>query len=319
MAICREYPLSAFAERMPVVIDVFICCASFEERSLSIPMELPPDRVRTALVVSNENMDNEKSIEALQAHFRDRYCSVRTKVDNPIKTADALYGELMKHVASATQIVVDITAFTHEQLLILLALLRAILLDFDRHVTLVYSGADAYMLGGKEWLSAGVEDVRTVLGYPGAMIPSQSVHLVILVGFELERALRIVDEYEPAQVSLGYSLPNDSVSDKLGNRNRDFHRRLAATLGRVREFTFSSCDAISTQHAIIDQVKLFPGYSSVVAPLNTKVSTVGCALAAWQDPSLQLCYAEAKHYNTKGYSRPGNSFYVVEFKSKEGL
>jgi hypothetical protein len=46
--------------------------------------------------------------------------------------------------------------------------------------------------------------------------------------------------------------------------------------------------------------------------MNTKISTVGCALAAWEDRAIQLCYAQATRYNYAHYSTPGDTCYVFD-------
>lgn len=42
----------------------------------------------------------------------------------------------------------------------------------------------------------------------------------------------------------------------------------------------------------------------VVAPMNSKISTLGAALAARVNPDIQLCYAPAVTYNFENYSKP---------------
>ncbi|MDP2644327.1 MAG: hypothetical protein Q8P24_05265, partial [Desulfobacterales bacterium] len=46
-----------------------------------------------------------------------------------------------------------------------------------------------------------------------------------------------------------------------------------------------------------------PGRQDVtVAPMNTKLSTVGAALASFENSEIQVCYAQADYYNYHGYS-----------------
>ena len=51
------------------------------------------------------------------------------------------------------------------------------------------------------------------------------------------------------------------------------------------------------------------GHNALIAPMNTKISTVGAALLAMEDDTIQLCYATAHQYNEKGYSTPGQECY----------
>lgn len=310
MATAIERPLREFRSTVTGFMDVFICCASFEARCLSIAEQIDPACVGAVLLAHNDGMLSGNGVKICE-RFGDKVKLVAFRIDEPIQTADVLRQALECAISSPeATVVADITTFTHEQLLILLGLLRAG--RRGKRLILAYSGAAEYMVGTEKWLSHGIREIRSVLGYPGVLLPSRNVHLVVLVGFELERAERLVEEYEPATISLGYARPADSILASMSETNQKFHSQLAGRLENVHHFTFSCRDAVATRDAIVAQVAKFPGYSAVVAPMNTKVSTVGAALASSQDPSIQLCYAEAKRYNLEGYSRPGDSFYLVD-------
>jgi hypothetical protein len=47
--------------------------------------------------------------------------------------------------------------------------------------------------------------------------------------------------------------------------------------------------------------------------MNTKISTIGSALAALEEEAIQLCYAQPLQYNYKSYSTPGNTCYLLDF------
>ena len=306
-----ERPLTEFHSVVPDFIDVFMCCASFEARCLSIAQQIEPDSVGVAIVAENEDVEAVgKHAAELHARYGAKAKRVAIRSDNPLYTADQLSAGLTDVQGRGDGLfVVDVSTFTHEHLLQLLALLRS--KRRGRSVIIVYTGAAEYMLGEDKWLSHGIGEVRSVLGYPGVLPPSRSLHLVVLVGFELERAHRLVDVYAPEVVSLGYATEGESLSRQHFERNVQFHRDLSGRLANVHEFTFSCRDVVATERAIAQQVAKFPGHSAVVAPLNTKVSTIGAAMAAFADPSIQLCYAAADRYNYKGYSSPGDTFYVV--------
>ncbi|MFN7970783.1 MAG: hypothetical protein U0166_00275 [Acidobacteriota bacterium] len=308
-----EQPLSELRASLPGFIDVFVCCASYEERCLSIATNLDPGRVGAVLMAHNRQTLGQHGVR-LRDMFATRLRLLATSTREPIQTADALRDGLDAAAPRDDAVfLVDITTFTHEQLLILLALLKE--KQRGSRLILVYSGASEYMVGDEKeqrWLSHGIRDIRSVLGYPGVLHPSADIHLIVLVGFELQRAQRLVEAYEPATISLGYALPQDSLSHSLSETNQKFHRELAGLLGNVHSFTFSCRDSVATRESIAGQIKKFPGQSVVLAPLNTKVSTVGAALAAMDNPDIQLCYAEAKRYNEEGYSRPGAHFYFVD-------
>ena len=63
-----------------------------------------------------------------------------------------------------------------------------------------YIGAKEYSVNEKneddKWLSKGIKEIRTVIGYPGFSDPTKDNHLLILFGFESDRTKRLINEFE---------------------------------------------------------------------------------------------------------------------------
>jgi hypothetical protein len=199
-------------------------------------------------------------------------------------------------------------------LLILLSLLR-IRLKKEDSILFTYASAADYSIGQEnqeKWLSKGIKQIRSVLGYPGDPMPSRKFHLLVLAGFEHERAAKLIDTYESAIVSVGFGDEEHSITHEHYENNVAFHKMLCDLYSKVETFTFSLTDPIQTKQAIQAQLQKKPGYNVVVAALNNKISTIGAALAAFDDPDIQLCYAQANHYNYDSYSQPGEEFYIFD-------
>lgn len=310
-----KIPLDELRQSIPGNIDLFICCASFEERSQSLARAVGPDRVDRAIIFVNEDYATpaSKNISKLKELYHANHEIVPIRTDDPLLAADGFSNVLSESsLRSSSTIFVDITTFTHEQLLILIRLLRE---APNRHRVLAgYTGANQYAIDlpdDQKWLSQGVDDIRSVLGYPGNLAPSKKLHLIVLAGFESERAAKLIEAYDPAVISLGLGERVASISDTHFKTNAVFHMRLlelaqtmSTVVGKVEQFQFSCVDPRNTQRTIIEQAKKFPEYNTVVAPMNTKISTLGTALAAFEEESLQVCYAHPLAYNTDKYSSP---------------
>ena len=212
---------------------------------------------------------------------------------------------------------VDITTFTHEALLILVRLLQSRVRQ--KPVTLLYAPADEYSIGlpsAEKWLSKGITDIRSVLGYPGSSRPSWKSHLIVLVGYEGDRAERLLDEFQPHVISLGFGEAGSATAIQHEQANRDVFAKLANKVSRYSEFEFSCTDIAAVERAVSAQSLLFPDCNVVIAPMNSKLSTVGVAGAAFRNEDIQLCYASASQYNTEGYSRPGKTCVVSVLPGK---
>lgn len=301
-------------------VDAFLCCASFERRGLSLAESLGWDRIPLAFVGLNSirSAELQTNVDVVLQELGQRCKFVSMSRSDPVATADAWTTALREVGGDGPRTwLVDVTTFTHEALLILLAVLRSRSVRRDRYL-LGYVSASDYdpaNAGAEKWLSKGVEDVRTVLGYPGAVVPSRKTHLLILTGFEHERASRLIQVFEPNRVSLGYGSPGTETDAKHAAANArfcDLATEMAARYALVEKFEFPCNDPWRVRDALLAQRQRFGEYNAVIAPMNTKLSTVGCAMAAWHDPSIQLCYAQASQYNYAHYSLPGAHFYLAE-------
>ena len=299
-------------------IDVFICCGSFEDRSVTIAEHINPNVINHVLVA--ENRDNIKWVGKNSDYLRKRFGSksIRVELDTsaPFRGADNFMKALAQIASEKSQsYLVDISTFTRESLLILLCILRLKLKSTDS-ITCVYVGANRYSLdasGEKTWLTRGVRQIRSILGYPGEMLPSRRTHLIVLLGFETERAATLITNYEPAVLSVGIGSKEQSITQEHYDLNVMFYSQVTALYGdSVRGFSFAPDSHLSTKKSIEDQIQKVGDYNVVVAPMNTKISTVGSALLALELEGVQLCYAQAELYNFENYSKPQEYYYAFQ-------
>ena len=316
----KRIPLASLRNALESPVDLFISCASFEERCKSVTNHLDRSVVRKAIVAENKKLANHVSANAdyLRHLFEGRCIGAEIDLTEPLASADNLAKALVEaELPGGARCIVDITTFTHEVLLILLRLL-SLTLSEDAQAWFVYTGASDYSVGSPpdaKWLSKGISEVRTVLGYPGRFLPSRRTHLVVLVGYEHERASELIACLEPSSLSLGYGRPGTATAPKHQEANVLFHHLVkssAVTCPNVRDFEFSCCDPWDACQAIVSEAKVAGSANVVVAPMNTKISTIGSALATLRNKDIQLCYARALQYNYTGYSQPGDSCYLFQ-------
>lgn len=308
-----QVTLSELPSALSHNVDVFICSASYEERCKSIPDALATHpRIGKRLVCFNQK--SSATVASNSKYLLDVLGSRAQKVPldkkSPLATADSLQRALSHAGGDDHDLsyLVDITTFTHEALLILLRLLQARVKR--QTVVLAYAPAEEYSVGlppEEKWLSKGITDIRSVLGYPGDSKPSRKSHLIVLVGFESDRAERLLDEYQPHVISLGFGQDGTATASQHQPLNRLAFGQLANKVSKYSEFEFSCVDTEAAEDAIATQAARFPNCNVIIAPMNTKLSTVGVAGAAFRNDEIQLCYASASQYNIEGYSRPGNT------------
>ena len=299
-------------------VDLFICSASFERRCVSIAEHLDGTRIGHVLIAHNQRFRDvvDANLRFLQERFVGKESTLVVDSADPVLTATNVVEAIREQRGkSAQRILVDITAFTHETLLILFRVCNQ---EFDEAsvVDFLYAPASEYSIGddpGDKWLSKGISEVRSVMGYPGGFAPSRDTHLIVLAGFEDYRALSLIQELEPSLVSIGYGDRSEVGTGPHQVTNERNVERIRSVLGSVEAFVFSGYDALSAEETIRKMVRGHDQYNTILAPMNTKISTLGAARVALRDESIQICYAQADIYNYRNYSRPGDDYYEQRF------
>ena len=306
-------------------IDVFICSASFEDRCKSITDNLGGVSLTRSIVAYNEHYlplvkENLHYLSDRLATKTANNSNFQLAVDSsrPIRTADHIAQTVGDSVENKPQrFVIDTTTFTREILLILVRFLKKSL-DPSDSVEFLYASAKEYSVGDVDqhkWLSKGIREVRSVLGYPGDLLPSRRNHLIILVGFEDERALSLIRECEPARISLGIGDKSEVGTDPHQNTNEQRLARLKSFLGEsASEFIFKGFNVGATRQILLQEVNRFPELNTIIAPMNTKISTLAAAAVALENEDVQICYAQANMYNYSRYSVPDKDFYLFRLR-----
>lgn len=299
-------------------IDLLICSSGFEDRSVALSTSLNVSNIKDAIIFHiDENYS--KSLENYQKIKN--HISFLNKIEfpknNSIETFDIIYNSIYQFIEDnfvndKLNVIVDVTTFTREVLLILIKILSFEHISNKLNISLVYTPAESYPC---EWLTKGVREIRSIFGYSGMNYPSKKLLLVVLNGFETERTEEILNTFEANKILLGKPSKIESINGKLNDiSNQKFEYikgKYSSSL--LAEFEFSCLEINKT----IDELeKIIQNYSSeyniIISPLNNKVSTLACAIVAIKNEDIQICYASANQYNINAYSK--ESDYFLNFK-----
>lgn len=308
----REITREALSEQMPGPL-ALISCLSFEDRSLSVAEALASPDLRRWLIIVNEDIETDitairEKAEALASGAGVMIEYLRASKRNPLLLADAFVG-LADQVAHDQRVrwVADITTMTHEMLLMLVAAADEIVGPW-RDLQLVYNVADAYSGDDspeQKWISRGIHQVRSIVGYPGEWSPGEQTKLVALPGFDSERMRRMVEEIEPDQLMVGIAIPGGERHVWSVEKNRGIARQLLQTR-KGTTFDYPALDPLGAVDAVIDVLRDSTG-NILLAPLNSKISTAALGVLVRLKPEWQICYAPAFIYNLN-YATPSDCF-----------
>lgn len=298
--------------------DILICSASFENRCLAVASSINKDMIDTALVCRyQDNMQqSEVNYNKLLDTLNGKATSVPLKRESPLSIYDTLYDVILERRPKS--ILLDISTFTRETILITLMLFKQDAFR-DINVTLSYVPADIYSackeVGVNEiWLSKGVSEIRTVLGYSGSYTSLKKTLLIVLVGFEKERAEILINSFEADKLYLGCVPPQESHSEELSAINKENFNRLVNIVGECYTFEFS-CRYLQQTFEVLKEIieDNKENYNIIISPMNNKLSTLAVANVAFEYPEVQVCYALTNQYNTEAYSLPADKIILLNF------
>lgn len=303
--------LNEIGNKLPQ-IDLFIGAVSFEERCFAFIDHIDSSQFSTIWFTYNEN-EKEFYSENLSKAKNISSELIEFSTDDSLVTGKNLL-EKFSNLESNINILIDISTFTHEGLLILIKFISLFKLKF-RNIYSVYVGAKSYSVNEQDdnkWLSKGTKTIRSVLGYPGVMNPSQKNHLLILFGFEIERTERIIEEFEFEKVSIGVGPEKDSISSTHYDLNRKRHIDLLNKYNIAETFEISLTDPFQAATVINKQISKYPNFNIVITPLSNKMSTLAVALVALKNPKIQIAYVRPHEYNFQGYSEAADECFFLQ-------
>lgn len=317
--------LSTLCKEVNKPIDVFIGFCSFDPRCLSVISNIDIDLIKTAIIYVNEEMPEEtiRNLNTFHSLLNDKIREEKVKVFNPIQFTDSVLKTLAESIDQnkTPQLFVDITSFTHEGLMIIYAILKE--KYKDAQVVYAYNNAKLYASEAKEkderWLSRGIEYVRSVLGYAGEQKSSLDYLLIVLLGYESERACRMIAEICPDKLLIMHNDKSCATSDNSSEavKNYDNLIRELETTYPYETQIISSNDPFSAIKTLNECIITNRGkYNIILLPMNNKLNTLAAAQVAMNYPEVQVCYAPAIIYNTKQYAVPGENCYLVDFENK---
>lgn len=300
-------------------VNVFIGSSSFEKRCFAVANNLGEAHFERSIIYRVTDLDRrilDNSRIFSMKISSDKTDLVDLSINDPVISFRNILSSLDGlFIGDEKRIAIDITTFTHEGLLMFLK----VLYDKKRvgdEIFLCYNCADKYSkneeIKEEKWLTKGIKQVRSIIGYPGFTDPSSANHLMILFGFERDRTIRLINEFESAEVSLAFGNKENVGNSVHQEMNEERHKQILELFSNSNLFTISLTDPIVTKGEILDYVAKHEEQNIVIAPMNNKISTIGAGLAAIENPNIQLSYLQPNRYNLEGYSEAGDSFFICD-------
>jgi hypothetical protein len=290
---------------------LFIGCSSFEPRCAVVAGRIAPSELwRRAIIFRSAEY---RSLGESQPHFESlsaqalRFSgvaplSVTFGLDRPAEFIDVVRENLLAAIArEPTHVVCDITTFPRQELIVLIRLLREV--GHSLSLDVYYTDAGQYATEHPDgWLTRGVRSVTPIVGFGGVQPPGKKKLLLMLLGHEPERSAITWKRHQPFRTILVKTAAEEDstlpvIVDALHKEVFELLAGAEVISGLPAHGVMETRDLV-LRIAWANAARMY----TIVAPLGTKLQTLGAALAAMEDRRIQLSYAVPAVYNYESYS-----------------
>lgn len=294
--------------------DLFICCASFEERCVSSALRMGPDfRTRfTVIFIIEEPFYQQQvndNLAKIQVEMGKRTAEgifvIQCLKENPIDAMNQLrdiWRRCKPKNLEEPFITIDISGFTK---IYLLELLHYLVIELNLGIPRMLHTTQTYL---PTRLTRGVEQITTVPNFFGSASLEKETILALLLGFEPERSLAVWKHFNPSRtIALITNPPRYGNLDYLKYARDNNAYLLSQPSVEERDVPSDNPYAVKdVLQAIYEETRR--SSNMVIGPFGTKPQTVGTFLFCLEHPRVQVVYSFPVNY-TKSYlqRKPGST------------
>ena len=187
-------------------------------------------------------------------------------------------------------IILDISTFNRQNLLTILFLLRKKYLI--NNIRIYYTIPEET----NDELSKYAQHASTIPFFSGEQSIDKNKLLVLLAGYEYDRALYLWEKVEPSKTIIGVG--NRPTDNKFHQRNIDVADRIAKSIGDHERIDICANDPFEAMRHIEGIFENYSrNYNIIVSPMNTKLQTLGLFLAWEKYPNAQIIYSRPEAFS----------------------
>jgi len=288
--------------------NVFITCASFEERCLGVPRKFDDNYTFDKAYIfkyKHQDKQREKHLKDMVSILDTRGSIKRivTSEDDPIPALAELSKNLkgINHSPEESIVTLDITTFTKHHLLLLFKTIDNLgLWDFLR---IYYTPPKNYVTELNLPMSFGLRKISPISGFVGHSPLSKPTLTVILLGYEGDRAKAIYENLDPNEVLL--IIPDPPYHKEWKGRTEKMNEHLIKIVGKDKVIGAHSKDPIKLLTKLEKIFKDYPldKWRCSISPLGTKPQALGLYLF-WRKNKgkFSIIYAQVLRHNEPFFS-----------------
>jgi len=289
------------------VSNIFICHSSYEPRCLTRVSKIKDMNFTHSIVFGSGRWKtnavykghHDDLVEALTLRTSREVASLILERGNKIKFLEKLH-ESLEDCDESSRIIVDISTFPRDRLLMLLRYLAQRFLP--NNVTLHHCSPESYAtenVNEGAWLAQGVKRVEAVPGFNGFQKSRAGCLVIIQLGHERERPQITATSLEPDRIAVLHQGDLQYKPTAAGT-SKSNNIALLDTFGAkiVENTSIAYNDWAKAKDEICKiYLKYHDSYNIFISPNGTKIQLMGALAAALKYPEIQIRYAEPQVYN----------------------
>jgi len=292
--------------------DLFVCCASFEERCLSGPLKLDHNyRTNFSIIFVIEELLYKKQVESNLKSLKSILGSKSSKgvytiscrrdgAVDAIAHLSNIWKQCQPREADSPFITIDISGFTK---IYLLQLLNFLVIDRNLGLPRMIHTAQSYL---PTKLTKGVTQITTIPNFYGNISLDKPKVLVLFLGFESDRTLAVWKLLNPERtIALITSPPRNGNLKYVQYAEKNNAYLLSQPSVERRDVPSDNPYAVrKVLEDIHNEIK--GSFNMVIGPFGTKSQVIGIFLFCLENPKPQVVYSLPMKY-TRSYvwRKPG--------------
>lgn len=292
--------------RLPAVL---LCCSSHEDRCLGILSRITEDKPCSVVLFHHDdpNPRREENHKKMLAKIDDLHIKLweipytKNRPVHSLTQATLTLQEVFKGMPDAT-IFLDISVLTRRHLLMLCQWFDD--MGYWDRLQVVYSEPENYYTSDYIPLSFGLHSFEPIPGLPACPDFSRSIHLMLFLGYEGDRALAAFDYIQPEITTL--VIPNPPYRPEWIGRTERFNAEIIKLIGQehiLRVDPINPAEVVEMLEKRFGRSEQRSKRARVIVPLGTKPQALGAYMYARQCVD-QPCviYARPLRHNQTLYS-----------------
>ena len=292
--------------------DLFICCASFEQRCLSSALRMSVNyRTNFSIIfVIEDSLDKKQAdtnLNSLKSMLGARSSKgifvISCGRDSPnegISQLKHIWDQCRPRDNENSFITIDISGFTK---IYLLQLLHYLVIELKLGLPRMLHTTQTYL---PNKLTVGVSQITTVPSFFGSIDVKKEKVLIMFLGFEAERSLTVWKHFSPVKtIALITNPPRDGNLNYLKYAEKNNSYLLSQPSVEVRNVPADNPYAVKK---VLEGIcnELSGSYNVIIGPFGTKPQVIGLFLFWLEYPKVQVAYSHPTEY-TKSYllRKPG--------------